>query len=199
MPIYSHVSDWAINGRFWGYLSNEHQIRARGRNAMSRKLTKRRSYTDQDKRAAVMEYLIKGNQAVVSRALGIPEMTLSTWRTTDWWESLEVELRSEKKDQIEAELSTIIEKAHKETIDRLDNGDEVNTKDGLKRIKMRGRDTATVGAIAYDKLRLSQNLPTSIKSESSTVEALARQFAELSRTWEEKKINSIPGECEEIK
>ena len=166
---------------------------------MSRKLTKRRSYTDQDKRAAVMEYLIKGNQAVVSRALGIPEMTLSTWRTTDWWESLEVELRSEKKDQIEAELSTIIEKAHKETIDRLDNGDEVNTKDGIKRIKMRGRDTATVGAIAYDKLRLSQNLPTSIKSESSTVEALAKQFAELSRTWEEKKINAIPGECEEIK
>jgi len=166
---------------------------------MSKIVRKRRTYSDQDKREAVMEYLIKGNQAVVSRSLDIPETTLSAWRITDWWECLTAEFRSQKKDQIEAELSTIIEKAHKETIDRLDNGDEVNTKDGIKRIKMKGRDTATVAAIAYDKIRLSQNLPTSIRSESSTVEALAKQFAELSRNWEEKKINSIPGESEETK
>jgi hypothetical protein len=73
----------------------------------------------------------------------------------------------------------------------LENGDEVHTADGIKRIRMRGRDTATVAAIAFDKLRLSQNQPTTIKADSSDVKALAEQFAALSQQWQEKQATVV--------
>ena len=111
----------------------------------NRAITKRRSYTDSDHRAAVIEYLIKGNQAAVSRSLDIPEPTLCEWRKSDWWVELTEEFRSEKKEQIEAEFTRIIEKANAETIDRLENGDVYVYQGKAMRAPMKGKDTATVG------------------------------------------------------
>ena len=55
-----------------------------------------------------------------------------------------------------------------------------------------------MGGISQDKARVQLNMPTSIRGDSSNMQALADQFRELSRTWNEKKVNSIPGESEEI-
>jgi len=138
-----------------------------------------------------LEYLIKGNQAAVSRSLDIPEPTLCDWRKTDWWDELTEEFRIQKKDQIEAELTQIIEKANKETIDRLENGDVYVYQGKALRAPMKGRDTATVGAIAYDKLRLSLHLPTSITGKAESMSALAQQFRQLSEQWDEKQANVV--------
>ena len=152
-------------------------------------ITKRRTYTDTDHRAAALEYLIKGNQAAVSRSLNIPEPTLCDWRKTDWWVELTEEFRSEKKDQIEAAFTQIIEKANAETIDRLENGDVYVYQGKAMRAPMKGRDTATVSAISFDKLRLSLNLPTSISGNIDN-RALAEQCKELSRTMRDHGVVS---------
>lgn len=157
----------------------------------SRAITKHRSYTDTDHRAAVIEYLIKGNQAAVSRSLDIPEPTLCDWRKSDWWVELSEEFRTQKKDQIEAELTQIIEKANQETIDRLENGDVYVYQGKAMRAPMKGRDTATVGAIAFDKLRLSLNLPTSIQAQSGDMKALVNKFNDLADRWNEKQVNVV--------
>jgi hypothetical protein len=164
----------------------------------NRELTKRRTYTDTDHRAAVLEYLLKGNQAAVSRSLDIPEPTLCDWRKTDWWDELAEEVRIQKKDQIEGELTQIVEKANRETIDRLENGDVYVYQGKAMRAPMKGKDSATVGAIAFDKLRLSLNLPTSITAKSTDMRALANEFRKLSQELNETRVISIPGESEEI-
>ena len=66
------------------------------------------------------------------------------------------------------------------------------------RAPMKGRDSAWVGAVTFDKLRLSLNLPTSIQDKSTDMKALANEFRKLSDQWNEKRVNSIPGESEEI-
>ena len=167
-------------------------------NVMPKVPTKRRSYTDTDHRAAVLEYLIKGNQASVSRSLDIPEPTLCDWRKSDWWDELTEEFRIQKKDQIEAELTQIIEKANAETIDRLENGDVYVYQGRPMRAPMKGRDTATVGAIAFDKLSLSLGRPTSISGSTGDINALANEFKELSRTMRDHGVVSVlkPGKSE---
>ena len=151
-----------------------------------------KKYTVEQRAEAAALMVCHGNSLVVSEMVGVPASTLRHWRQNDTeFQSLCEEIRVEFGQRIQGQLSEIIEKAHDQTLDRLENGDEVHTAEGIKRIKMRGRDTATVAASAYDKLRLSQNQPTTIKADSSNVKALAEQFAALSQQWQEKQTAVI--------
>ncbi len=80
-------------------------------------------YTDQARRAAAVSYAVLGNMQQVSRSLRIPPSTLYDWCKSDWWEPLCVAVRDEKEDEIVAGLGRIVEKAIRETEDRLENGD----------------------------------------------------------------------------
>lgn len=156
-------------------------------------------YTDEQRRQACLEFLITGSMKTVSKRMGIPRRTLDGWKQASWWDGLLTELRHEKEAEIQAQLSKIIVKAHDETVDRLEHGDEIHTAAGIKRIKMRGLDTATVAAIAYDKLRLSLNQPTTIRGNSSDIEALAQQFRQIARNHEniQNSVVAVQDESED--
>ena len=47
------------------------------------------------------------------------------------------------------------------------------------------------GATATDKARLLQNMPTSIKGDSASMQDLADQFKRLSKQWTEKQVNVV--------
>ena len=141
-------------------------------------------YKDEDRRNAATQYAIKGNLAAVERATGIPDATLCEWKKTEWWDALIIGAQALVEDQFRANCNQIVEKATNETLDRLEHGEYVLGKDGnTKRLPMKGRDTAVVGAMYYDKLRLSMNLPTSISDRSGYKQAmdnLAQEFKRLS-------------------
>ncbi len=99
--------------------------------------------------------------------------------------------------------------------DRIENGDQkllkvkrtIKHNDGSVEISedyelwaepMKGRDLAVVTGIVQDKARVQMNLPTSIQGKSPDMRALAEEFKKLSDQMNEKRINSIPGESEEI-
>ena len=156
-------------------------------------------YSDEDRRQAVAYYCVLGVMSKVSQATDIPTTTLAHWKNkSDWWDGMVAEVRIEKEAEIQAQFSKIIEEACKSVLDSLENGDEVHTKDGIQRIKMKGRDAATVGAIMFDKLQLSLNRPTSIKGDTGSLEELAQKFRDLSSMYSLRNANSIPGDCEEI-
>ena len=104
-------------------------------------------YSDEDRRRAVVEYCVKGVMSKVAERTGIPETTLSSWKRQEWWEAECAAVRSQINEQIFAQNLEVALKANEEVMDRLKNGDEVVTKDGLQRIKMKGRDVAVVGGI----------------------------------------------------
>ena len=56
------------------------------------------------------------------------------------------------------------------------------------------KDATMVAAIAYDKLRLSLNLPTSIRSntDANALETLAKRFEEIGRSYHREVIHVNP-------
>ncbi len=156
-------------------------------------------YTDEDRRRAVVEYFVMGNMAKVSDSTGIPETTLSGWRKSEWWDGLVAEVRSEKGEEFDANLTKLIDSSFDQAQDRVDNGDYRVNKDGeLIRVPMGGRDLVIAGATVYDKQRLHRNEPTSIQGDSKSIEQLAEFFREISREHKIRQVNSIEGECEEV-
>ncbi|MBT5219892.1 MAG: hypothetical protein HOM16_10485 [Woeseia sp.] len=103
-------------------------------------------------------------------------------------------------ERIKFKFAEIIDESADQTLDRLRNGDVVrDAKTGeLVRVPIKGRDVAIVGAVAFDKHRLILNRPTTICGTSPALQTLAKQFQQISDSWEEKKVTSIPGEYEKI-
>ena len=122
-------------------------------------------YTDEDRRRAVLEYSLTGSLTKVASRTGIPRKTLSDWKNkSDWWVEVIAKVRHQKEAIIRANDEEVIDKAHREIVDRLDNGDVqlVRTKNGveLHRVPVKAKDAAIIKGISDDKRRLSLNQPT---------------------------------------
>ncbi len=161
-------------------------------------------YTDEDRRRAALEYSLTGSLSKVAKRMGIPRKTISDWKNkSDWWVEVSAKVRHQKEAKILADNEEVIDKAHREIVDRLDNGDVqlVRTKNGveLHRVPVKAKDAAVIRGISDDKRRLSLNQPTAITGKSTDMKALANEFRKLSQQWDEKRVNSIPGKCEEVK
>ena len=176
-----------------------------GQEAMSDLVKGGSKYSDDQRRRAVIEYCVHGVMTRVSELTGIPEQTLATWKNqSEWWDNLVVQARNEINEKILAQNMEIAAKAGELVLDSLENGDEKliwdksKEKHVIKRVKPSGKDAAVIGGISQDKARVQLNLPTSITGKPADMEELAKKFAELSRTWKEKKVNAIPGDSEEI-
>ena len=158
-------------------------------------------YTDEHRRQAVALYLVKGSLEQVSKLSGIHARTLSDWKRSDWWEPLCSELHSEIKDKTLAQLNEIIDKAHAETMDRLENGDPMVYKGEVTgRAPLKGREAAIIAAVAIDKRQILLNQPTSITASTDGMASLAEQFAKLAQQHREKDVVAVQdgqGEGEE--
>lgn len=155
-------------------------------------------YTDEDRRRALVEFSIIGHTPTVSKNLNIPESTLKDWKKTEWWEEAYNAIRLENKELIESKVTGLIVSGFDAMQDRMTNGDYHLLKDGSKiRVPVKLRDAATATGISFDKLRLLNNEPTSIKAEStdSRLNLLAEKVRELSAG--QNKV--ISGDAEEVK
>ena len=133
-------------------------------------------YSDEERNQAAIEWSVLGNMAQVSRNLGIPESTLCTWKQTDWWVAQVEELRTAKADEIRAKYVAIVQASQDQVIEELPNAT--------------AQQAATVGAIAFDKIRLQDNAPTTIRGTSSSLKELSDAFkAEFERYRSENVVS----------
>lgn len=143
--------------------------------------TRGSQYSDEDRRLALILYNQHGSCVKVSEHSHIPERTVNDWTHSDWWEDELAVIREENKDLIRASITRIVTKGFDNIEDRIENGDEYITKDGQKdRKKASLRDLGTVTGIAFDKLRLLNNEPTSIQGKAD-IEATLDQFRQLAQ------------------
>jgi len=187
--------------------------------SMNEQTMERSKYSDEDRRRVAIEYHIHGTQTRVAKITGIPQTTIADWIKTEWFEeqSKAIEAQTEKK--IFAKNQKIIDASQDELLDRVLNGDSklVKTKkviehdDGssevvedyeLKRVPMPGRDLNITSGTVQDKRRTQLNLPTSISSNQNSKDQLKAVMDDLlsgAKAYDEKRANSINGECTEIK
>jgi len=152
---------------------------------MSEMVSSGSKYTDQIRQQAAVLYAVNGTAASVSRELDIPEPTLCEWRKQEWWQQLVEEVRTQNQDQHIALYHELTRKA----LQAADRGLEDLAGQELKAADIKA--LVVTGATATDKARLLLNQPTSIKGDSSTVQALADQFKSLSKQWDEKQVNVV--------
>ena len=105
---------------------------------------KRETYSPDDIRKAAQFYAVIGNFHKVSRQTGIPISTLFYWRDNkgEWVETYN-QVRTEKRDELDAHLGEVLDMSMEELVDRLQHGDEFyDAKEGRYYRKKVGAETS---------------------------------------------------------
>jgi hypothetical protein len=148
-------------------------------------------YTDADRRRAVVLYIVLGTDTAVAKELGCPRRTVGDWRRTDWWEQESTVVRHEIEDKLRATFRKVALEGTQLALE------------AIRSKELKGKEAMVTAGIAYDKLRLSENRPTSITGQStggiqSKLEEMADRMLELERLDEAKLVSEQPAtEAEE--
>ena len=146
-------------------------------------------YTDEQRREAIANYAVLGNCKRVAEQQNIPRKTLSQWLKTDWGIELLASIRHETADEMDAKLSTIVVKALNAIEDRVDNGDVKLDRDGGQvRVPVGAKDLSVIMGVGYDKMRIGRNQATSISTNSSALDNIAKRLEELAKAEKGKLI-----------
>ena len=149
-------------------------------------------YSDEDRRQVVIQYFITGSMTKVAKSTGIPETTLSDWKQSEWWDGLVGEVRTEKGEELDANLTKLIDSSFEQAQDRVDNGDFRVGKDGeLIRVPMGGKELVISGATVYDKQRLHRNQATSIRTDTNHQESILKFLEQISDSYHEQQARVV--------
>jgi hypothetical protein len=158
-------------------------------------------YTTEQRREAAMMFALHGNLTHVEKTLGIPDSTLSAWTKQPWWETLMGEIRNDANQLIQARALKTLNKAFDELDERLENGDECATKEGVMRLKVKARDAAFIAAVVFDKRQILMRQPTSITHNDTS--GLAEELTSWMRSQKQRLVTSqsqtIEGQSTEVK
>lgn len=143
-----------------------------------------KSWSDKQKLEAVQSWLLLGNLALTSRVLGIPEVTLRLWKTTDWWKTTVAELKAQEDIQMSARLKKIVDASLMAVEDRLLNGDLMyDQKSGeLIRKPVNIRDAHKVAVDLMDKKAVLEKAAAPVQEEQKDEDRLlklAEKFADF--------------------
>lgn len=153
--------------------------------------------------AAVSQYLVLGNMALVSSVTKIPHQLLRAWKGQPWWAEIESQVRATENLQMDGKLTKIVDKSLDAVMDRLENGEFVyNQKTGQvirKQVNMKDAAKVTVDMITKREL-LRGNATARTETTQTSVEdqlkALALEFAK----WQnpQPKVETLDVETVEI-
>jgi len=134
-------------------------------------------YAREDRYKAAAALVATGNSIAASHESHIPASTIRHWTQHDEdFQLMCQEIKTEFGKKIKYKFAEIINESADQTLDRLRHGDVIrDPKTGeLVRVPIKGKDTAIIGAVAFDKLRLAENQPTAIVQHEKTDERLGR-------------------------
>jgi transposase-like protein len=157
---------------------------------------KRTHFTDKEKLRAVSTYAVAGNSRRVAEITGIPEGTIRSWKSTDWWHEAMQKIVVEQDDELGTKLTNLVNKAVDEVNDRLENGNYVyNPKlDKLIRKPVDAKELAIVTAISIDKRQLLRGLPTSRTENVSQTDRLTKLQEQFKQFVTAKEVKQVDGE-----
>ena len=144
----------------------------------------RNRYSDAKKMEVACCMAVCGNSKQASEVTRVPEATIRTWKTTEWWNEIMSRIHQEEDEELDTKLTKLVNKAVASVNERLDNGDWIyNAKqDKLVRKPVSAKDAAIVSAISIDKRQLLRGQPTSRVEKVSQNERLTK-LAEQFRTF----------------
>jgi len=161
-------------------------------------------YSLEDKVKLIIEYILTGNLHQACEITQIPYQVAYHWRTKSvWWSEIVDKYRKQKQDELDGQLTHLINRSAEEIRDRINNGDEVIDSFGNKRRKkLTARDLSLCFAILFDKRDKIRNTDYSKGGNLPKEELLKEigtkmeQFAKKIR--DEKIVNAISQDFEKL-
>lgn len=149
-------------------------------------------YTAADKIAAVTALMVTGNTNRASKYTGIPYQTLLKWQKTEWWLTLTQQVKKEKNDELDAQLTAVLHEATDAVMDRLKEGDtHYDTKQGTTyKMPIKGKDLAIITSALFDKRQLLRGDVTSRSEKVSTSDRLNKLKAQFEQFSNAKDISA---------
>lgn len=137
------------------------------------------TWSKEAKIAAVSQYLVLGNMALVSAITKIPHQLLRAWKGQPWWKDVEAEIRATSNLEMDNKLSKIVDKSLDAVLDRVENGEFVyNQKTGtVIRKPVNMKDVAKVSVDLLSKRELLRGNATERKE--TTQVSVAEQLKQL--------------------
>ena len=154
-----------------------------------------RQWADSQKMEAIQSYLLLGNLALTSRILGIPEITLRVWKTSQWWKDAVAEIQAQEKIELSAKMKKIVGASLAVVEDRLVNGDfQFDQKSGeVIRKPVNMKDAHRVAMDMQERQVTIEKAMNGDVTQEDDVQSkllkLAEQFAEMSMKKIEQKVD----------
>jgi hypothetical protein len=145
---------------------------------------RKRNWSDGQKLEAVQTFMVLGNLKLVSGTLKIPYDTLKVWKASEWWKTLEGELRVQDDLQLSTRLQRIVAKSYDVVEDRLEHGDFVyDQKTGVMRRKpVAMRDAHKVALDLSDKRDLL--IDRHMTGDTITTDKIEKTLQDLAANFE---------------
>ena len=141
----------------------------------------RNRWTEKQKIQLITTYLATGSLRLASAMCHIPENTVRHWHMTDWWKSLESEIKYSENAEVSTRLKKIVDKSIDAVIDRLEQGDPMfNPRTGeIIRVPVKAETAVKALNSAVDKRQILNNAPTKIVEQRSIDERLSNLMAKF--------------------
>jgi hypothetical protein len=157
-------------------------------------------YTPEQKMFAVICYMVEGNSMGAEKLSGIPSHTIRWWKNkSTWWDNAIRGARRKYQDVLDAKYTKTIHTGVDAVLDRLENGDEVVTKDGdVVHRQLSGKEIATIVGIFSDKRALLRGDPTSNPggAKAGELEELKQNFEAFAKKVQDSGSLAKPIEHE---
>ena len=134
-------------------------------------------YPDKTRKEAAIAYAINGNMSQVARDMNINVNTLKSWSDSDLWVDTIADVHQAKASEHRAMYSKVVDAAQRQTLATIDSATPAQA--------------SLIACQATDKVRLLDNMPTSITSKTETMTDLAKQFQALARDIKAKTVQVI--------
>jgi hypothetical protein len=164
-------------------------------------------WSEKKKLEAVTTYLATGNLNLTGRIINIPDITMDSWRNSDWWPELIAQVQQQGDVKLSSRLEKVVEKSLDAVNEIIENGDYLyDSKRGkVVRVPAKLRDVHRVASDLIDKQTIlrKQIKPQQQNDETTDgkLKKLADAFAEfasgIKKTIKEVDI-VVEGEFEEL-
>lgn len=164
------------------------------RRAVSAETNKR--WSDTQKLEAATTYLMLGSIALTAATLKIPEVTIHSWKRSEWWQEIIKDIRSQENITLSNKLKKLVEKSFTIVEDRLDKGDyQYDQKTGkLVRKPVALKDAHRVTMDMLDRqqaLTFTENVTIAEENVMSRLEKLAKDFESFADKQKERPVVQV--------
>lgn len=134
-------------------------------------------------RARLVRSFIEKGPAETLRTFQLDQATLDAYQELEWWSETAKTVYGSQAQDLDRQMTRLIDKALEQADNRLEHGDQVLDKFGERHlVPIKGKEAAVMAALFLDKRQVVRGLPNAIiRSDVKSLDAIAEKLRSIVR------------------